>query len=407
MIWKKDFGTEHMKSFEYVLIATIVFFLIGITTKNPIPFIAVGVFVTYLIVYKLYDRSIGKELYLNNERMTLKLFPGEKSKLTFQLQNHSIFPMINGEFQLQIGPVINAYQNREKSLNKYWNYIKIPLSVFKRRKTMVEIPIIAEQRGTTRIKNIKFLIPHLFCFDSIVLQFVPFYYTEIIVFPKIVPVQGVASVFHMIPGNGRTNFSPFEDILSPLGTRDYSYSDPFHRINWKASVKTQALQTNIYEKVVDMSFIFIVNLGMSNEANNMKKISENTESLLSYTAYLSQYATEKGLPFEIVINARKPGKVPYVNLQEGEGKVHYGRALETLARINKQSMITPFHQMLHQVGKQFLIPKTIIMIGEIPAGTNRVIDTWKQGQKAIYQIQQKGDGAVLKPWTREVVTNAN
>lgn len=405
MNWEKSFGAAHMKTFEYVLVAILVFFVIGIFTKNPITFIPVGAFIAYLIVYKLYDRSIGKALDLTNKRTTLRLFPNEETTLTFELQNRSLFPMINGEFKVQIGPIINAYKHKEEIPNKYWNYIKIPLSAFRKRKTIVEIPIIAEQRGTTRVKNIKFVFPHLFDFDLITLQFKSFYYTEVIVFPRILPVQGVETVFHMIPGSERMNFSPFEDIQSPLGTRDYSYSDPFHRINWKASVKTQTLQTNVYEKVVDMSFVFIVNLG-TDEASSMRHFNENLESMLSYTAYLSQYATEKGFPFEIVINARKPGKVPYIHLQEGVGKVHYSRALETLARINKQSMITPFNQMLHQVGKQFFKPKTIIMIGEVPAEASQVINTWRQAQKAIYQIQQMDGGAVMKPWAKEVVSDA-
>lgn len=405
MIWKKDFGSAHMKSFEYVLVALIVFFFIGILTRNSIAFIAVGVFTTYLIVYKLYDKSIGKDLELSNERTTTRLFPEEEAKLTFELQNRSIFPMINGEFQLQIGPVVDAYKYKEKRPYKYWNYINIPLSVFKKRRTIVEIPIKAKERGTTRIKSIKYLFPHLFNFDLIILDYAAFYYTEIIVFPKVLPVQGVEAVFHMIPGNERTKFSPFEDIQSPLGTRDYNYSDPFHRINWQASVKTQTLQTNIYEKVVDMSFVFIVNLGTTNDTS-MKLFNENMENLLSYTAYLSQYATEKGFPFEIAINARKPGKVPYVHLADGEGKVHYGHALETLARINKQSMIVPFNQMLHQVGKQFVTPKTIIIIGEAPAGTGQIMKTWRQAQTAIFQIHQTDDGAFMKALTKEVMIDA-
>lgn len=102
MIWKKEFGTEQTKSFEYVSIAAVIFFLIGIFTKNPIPFIAVGVFVIYLVIYKRYDKGIGEKLDLVNPRTTMKLFPEEEATLTVELQNRSIFPLVNGEFQLQI-----------------------------------------------------------------------------------------------------------------------------------------------------------------------------------------------------------------------------------------------------------------------------------------------------------------
>lgn len=404
MIWKKEFGTEQTKSFEYVSIAAVIFFLIGIFTKNPIPFIAVGVFVIYLVIYKRYDKGIGEKLDLVNPRTTMKLFPEEEATLTVELQNRSIFPLVNGEFQLQIGSAVRAFKHVESS-NKSWNQIEFPLSILRKRKTIIEIPVVAHIRGTSKIRNITFKFPHLFNFDLMTLKHEHFYHTEIIVFPTIIPVQGTEEVFHMIPGNERTNFSPFEDIQSPLGTRDYSYSDPFHRINWKASVKTQTLQTNVYDKVVDMSYVFIVNLGPTNN-RNMTPFNENKERLLSYTAYLSQFATKQGFPYELFINSRKPGKVPYVHLQEGKGKVHYGQALETLARIPRLSINIPFNHMLYQLGKQFYKPKTIIILGNIPPEASQIIGTWKQAQKTIFHIQQVGDGAVLKPWVKDAINHA-
>src|SRR5699024_11501215 len=91
--------------------------------------------------------------------------------------------------------------------------------------------------------------------------------------------------FQMVTSDQLINFSTFEDIQSPAGTRDYNYNDPFHRINWKATAKTNELQTNVYERVVDMSYIFLVNIG-SEDKVNMAQFNQNLEDLISYTAYL-------------------------------------------------------------------------------------------------------------------------
>ncbi|MEC5424993.1 DUF58 domain-containing protein [Virgibacillus sp. C22-A2] len=404
MMWLKEFGSDQMKSFDNIVAALVVFFLIGIIFQNSIAFIGVGVFTAYLIIFKVYDKSLGEKLILKNPRKTIKLFPGEDSDLTFELENQSVFPLINGEFKLQTGPAIKAYAH-VKETDNYWSQIKIPLSIFRKRKTVIEIPVVAEQRGVSKVNNITFVFPHLFNFDSITLKYKHFYYTEFVVFPKLLPVKGVEAVFQMIPGSSRSNFSPFEDIQSPLGTRDYSFSDPFHRINWKASVKSQKLQTNVYEKVVDRSFVFIVNLGTEDKIN-MASFNQNLENLLSYTAYLSKYATEARVPYEIFINARKPGPEPFIHLDEGEGKNHYGQSLEMLARIHKQSVILPFNQMLHRIGKQFFKPKTIILIGEVPPDAIQLMDTWKQAQYAVFQITSIEDGAILNPLIRDTMTNA-
>lgn len=404
MIWHKEFGSGQQKSFDYMLVAIIIFCLIGIIFSNQIAFLGVGVFTAYLIVYKLYDTGIGKQLDLKNPRMTIKLFPEEESTLTFELSNQSVFPLVNGEFQFQTGAAIRAYEHAGET-DKYWTQINVPLSIFRKRKITVEIPVVAQERGVSRINNITYIFPHLFNFDLLTLKFNGFYYTEFIVFPKLLSVQNTEMVFHMIPGIGRSNMSPFEDIQSTLGTRDYSYSDPFHRINWNASVKSQKLQTNVYEKVVDISYVFIVNLGIKDN-KNMTKFNQNLEDLLSYTAYLSEYATKKGVPFEIFINSRKPGKVPYVHLSEGEGKNHYGQTLEMLARIHKHSMIFPFNQMLHRLGKHFSKPKTIIFIGNIPAGTQQIMDSWRVQQKSAFHVIQEDDVAMIKSLKKDGMNDA-
>lgn len=403
-MWRKVYGAEHYKSFEYTAFALVVFLLMGVIFQIPLAFVPVGVFAAYLIIYKVYDNQTGRQLAVKNPTKTVKLFPGEETVFTLEMENRSIFPMINGELQFKLGAAMKAYKHT-RSDEDYWKQVNIPLSVLRKRKLRMEIPVIAEHRGTSRINNITYMFPHLFSFNTVSLKYQPFYRTEFVVFPKPLAIQGAEEVFHVFPGTARANLSPFEDIQSPLGTRDYNYSDPFHRINWKASVKTQGLQTNIYEKVVDMSYVFLVNLGTENRLH-MSKFNENLENLLSYTAYLSQYATEKGFPYEIYINARRPGKIPGVHLEEGEGKAHYGNALEMLARIHKQSVITPFNELLYHAGKNFYNPKTIILIGELPAGSAEIVQSWKRVQHTVYQIQETDDGAFVQPMAREVMKYA-
>ncbi|SET35364.1 Uncharacterized conserved protein, DUF58 family, contains vWF domain [Oceanobacillus limi] len=404
MMWKKEVGLEHSKSFDYVLIALVLFFLIGVIFRAPIAFVGVGIFLSYLIVYKVYDRGIGQKLELESKEQSIKLFPGEEANLKFELRNYSLFPIVNGMFKVQIGPSVKAYTLVDEQ-EEYWKQLKLPLSVLQKRNTTIEFPVIAEQRGVSKVNNIEYTFPHLLNFNLVTLGYRKFFRTEFIVYPKLLPVEGAEAIFHMIPGDGRANFSPFEDIQSPRGTRDYSFSDPFHRINWNASVKSQSLQTNIYERVVDMSYVFIVNLS-TEKGPNKYRYNKNLENLLSYTAYLSEFATKTGVPYEIYVNARKPGKIPYIQLPEGEGKSHYGHALEMLARVHKQSMIMPFNQLLHRLGKQFINPKTIIIIGEVPTGALETIQTWKQVQNTVFQVTGTEEGAVVRPIRKETYTNA-
>ncbi len=396
MIWRKEFGYNHLKNLDYLLAVIIILIAVGFFYRQPFLYAVIGIFSTYLFINKLYDRLLGKKLMLTNEQTTLRLFQGEEDTLTFTLQNRSIFPMVNGQFKFISDPEIQALDHSTLT-DKYRHELKIPLSIMGKGQTKVVVEIRAEQRGVARINHLSYTFPHLFNFDLVTLLYSSHYLTEVIVFPKPLEVQGIEVAFQITPGLHRVNLSPFEDVQSPLGTREYSYNDPFHRINWKASVKTQGLQTNEYEKIIDMSYVFIVNIGTKNDLH-MARFNENLEDLLSYTAYLCQYATKKGMPYEVYINARKPGKIPYIHLPAGEGKSHYGLTLEMLARIQRQSMVVTFHQMIYQVGQHLMTRKTVIILGEITDESSQMIQHWKQKQHHIFHIKTIGDVAIVEQW---------
>lgn len=403
MKWEKQFGINHVKNTDYILTAVFIFSIIGIISQYTVAFVIVSIFLTYFIINKLYDKSVGKNFSLKNKQVSRRLFPGEEAVVKFELDNHSIYPMINGEFQFQTGPAIQTliYTKDTKS---YYKQVDVPLSVMGRRKTVIELPIIAKQRGATRITNIAYQFPHLFNFEHVTLKYLPFYHAEFVVFPRLLPVHGIETIFQMVPGDQRMNYSPFEDIQSPAGTRDYNYNDPFHRINWKATAKTSELQTNVYERVVDMSYIFLVNIG-SEDKVNMAQFNQNLEDLLSYTAYLCKETVEQGYNYEVFVNSRRTGKIPYLHIPEGEGQTHYINTLETLARIHQQSLVYPFKEMVYKVGQQFYKPKTIIILGEVSSDISDIIDLWKRQQQKIFQVKLSKEGAYITRWMKDVTND--
>ncbi|WP_404454141.1 DUF58 domain-containing protein [Oceanobacillus kapialis] len=404
MMWQRDHLIEGKAGYDYALVAIVLLTLLGVFLQNSLSFLGVGLFIAYLIVFRWYDREIGKKVALENPRRTIKLFPDETSNLTLDLENHSVFPMINGNLELQMGPAVQAYEHtiNEKA---YWRQFKIPLSILRKRKTHLNIPIVAKQRGVAKVHHIRYYFPHLFHFSVAMIKYTPIYRTEFVVFPKLIEVKGAEAIFKMLPGKGRFPYSPFEDIQSPLGTREYHYSDPFHRINWNASVKTQQLQTNVYEREIDQSFVFLVNIGKS-KLQDMVQTNQNMETLLSYTAYLCKVATEKDIPFEVFINSRRPGKIPVLHIGEGEGKKHYATALEMLARIHKQSLVFPFDKMLFNIGHQLTNQKTCIIIGELTEETLTILKNWEKKNFTVFHVPYAEGASMVRQIGREVLASA-
>lgn len=403
MIWQKEKGTGNSRNLDYLLIAIILFFLIAVIFNQPLLFAVIGIMLSYLVMTKLYDYFIGRKLSIQNQRMSMRLFPGDHTLLKFQLDNRSSIPYINGHFKFQLDNNIQVNLN-DVHILKHEQSVQLPLSVMSKTTSTIDIPIVAKSRGTTKIKNIQYEFPNLFSFTSSILKYVPYYYSEYIVFPKLKKVEGLSHYFQYKAGEQQVLLSPYEDILSPYGTRDYHFDDPFHKINWKASAKTQSLQTHVYEHVLDQSLLIVVNLGLQN-GNNMTQINPMMEELLSYAAYITKYATEENIPFEVVVNVRKPGKIPYLQMKQGGGKDHYARTLELLARIPKQPLIMPINQVVYQTMKHTHEPQTVIMVGECTPMKYEVVNHLPHKHLNMLSVEHKDGKGIIKQMAKGVSTH--
>lgn len=159
------------------------------------------------------------------------------------------------------------------------------------------------------------------------------------------------------------------------------------------------MQTNTYEKTLDKSFLIVVNL-QDEEDSNFSLSSERLEKNLSYTAFLAQYATKNGYPFELFMNMKNPGNIPYIHLPEGEGNAHYMNTLELLARVHQHPIIVPISEMLFRIGQEFNQPKTMIVVGEILPQMKRIMEKWRTNHQ-ILQVNEMNETAVLLPFNRK------
>lgn len=397
--WKKQLDGDLHNTYD--LISTLCLFLglLSILLHNPYLLLVVGVGFAYVFLSKMYDKYIGHGLTLLNKRKTYRLFPGDEVEVDLRLQNKSRMPIINGNLQFYAEHAISNdrfYSVGHKKVNLY----EVPLSIIDKGDAYVTLKMKAEKRGVTRIKDIEYHFPHLLSFITITLLFRGFYRTEFIVYPTPLPVKGLQEQSQVMLGSQRTTFSPFEDQLSPVGTRDYLPSDPFHRINWKASARTQSLQTKVYERVHDITWVFVVNLTESTRLRNTY-MSLELENILSYVTYMCQFAAEKGYAYEIYMNARKPGSPPYFYLHEGEGNEHLRWALEFLARVSVDESILPYQTLLHKVDQGLYKPKTIFLFGEVTPEAEYYAKAWEKKRMDVYHIHQVEDGAYIRDVAKE------
>lgn len=396
MKWKKYFQLDMHKNLDYIIVGILGVSLISFIMRKPLLFVIVGIFVVYLIFSELYQRSVGEKLDVENKRTIVRAFPGEEITLELLISNQSILPYINGMLEVSINDVVSTTVH-EKVENGERSQIKIPTSIMGKRKTRIYVQLHTEKRGVARIYQLKYRFPHLINFDFVDLTFSPYLHQEIVVFPEMKEVHGIEQLRHDLPGEQRVRFSPYEDIQSMIGTRDYVPTDPFHRINWNASVKTGELQTNEFERVIDRSFFVIVNITVAGLRIDLM------EEFLSYTAFLLRDIHQQGLPYEMVVNARKLGNTPFIYQKQGEGNAHYMQSLDILARIDRHGITSRMTQVLMTVRNQLARAHTIVYIGQLSENEYGILQNIVGTHKSILHIDETGD---LKKLTKEVITRA-
>ncbi|MHA6251900.1 DUF58 domain-containing protein [Oceanobacillus sp. CAU 1775] len=390
MKWKREVESKHLQSFDLFGLSIIGLFLVGIILKNFIPFIIAALLLVHIVFHKLFEKSVSENIIVENPKRSVRLFPGEDMVWKIQMENKSFFPIINGKLRFNLGHNVQV-MNNDTNRKNYWYGIEIPYSISSKRKPAIEVPIKAVERGTARMTQLVYEFPHLFSFHQMKMRYDEYYQTEFIVYPELKEVTGLEVIYHQFPGDARMQYSPYEDIQSSIGTRDYQSSDSFQRINWKASVRSQELQTNIYEKVADLSFVYIVNLKQEQRVGE----STRTEDLLSYTAFLSKFATEQDTSYEILLNVRQHGSNSFLQLPEGNDNRHLARSLEFLARIPRQPIASSFELLLFHVSKTLQQRKTIIIIGEISEESYAQITQLEQKGHTVFQINESNGVASI------------
>src|SRR5699024_983104 len=142
-----------------------------------------------------------------------------------------------------------------------------------------------------------------------------------------------------------------------------------------ATAKTGQLKTNVYEKNIEQSYLIIVNLEAI-DALDFSMITQNMEHLLSCATYLSEYLTKYNIPYEIAVDVRILGDVPFIDILNDYGSIHYAKTLEMLARIPPQPLLLPFPILLNYLKQRILYMRTIVIIGEIPKNVYDILHQW-------------------------------
>ena len=164
--------------------------------------------------------------------------------------------------------------------------------------------------------------------------------TEIIIFPKIAPVDEETSDLPIEIGKLITNKKGLGQDL--LGMRDYQPLDDLRRVDWKATARTRRLIVREFSAEDDQRVTIIFDTRLPNNDNGVKlslrekieaeqkgkdisRVSERFEKGVSRTASMLAHFTEEQSEIRLIIN----GKIG----EFGIGAIHLNECLKRLALV--------------------------------------------------------------------------
>lgn len=161
---------------------------------------------------------------------------------------------------------------------------------------------------------------------------------EIIVYPRIVPLDEIPLPSHSWLGDIVVRRWIIEDPFLTSGVRDYSYGDPLHSINWKATARVDRLQVTKKDFSADHYLMIYVNFNQTGDIWLPIVDEELIEKSLSYAATIAQYSISKGIRTGFGCNSyRGENKNESIRIQPENSKQQLSHIFETLAKVEVDS----------------------------------------------------------------------
>lgn len=159
----------------------------------------------------------------------------------------------------------------------------------------------------------------------------------IVVFPRVVPLTELGLPSRQPLGDLRAQSWIFEDPSRIAGAREYRPGDSIRRIHWPASVRTQQLQSRVYEATTSHRLMIFLNLSTAEIAWSFGYDPDILELGITTAASIASWGLERGYQVGLYTNGLHRGRRGDVVVEAGGDAGQLERILLALGRLQPVS----------------------------------------------------------------------
>ena len=215
-------------------------------------------------------------------------------------------------------------------------------------------------------------------------------YDHIMVFPRVVDLEGILFPPEHPLGDVRGSRPLYFDTNRVVGQRDYQPRDPLKHIDWKATARARRLQTKVFEPVVSLNMLIVMN-GSTREytwQGSNRRLFERTVTVAASTASL---ADRRGYSYGVLSNAVASFTGKWINVPMGASSSQLSMALEALAMAAPYA-VAPLDEVLN-AERDSLPPGTTVLLVTATLGDTLVSNiAGIQSHGCTVMVLYAGDG---------------
>mgnify|MGYP005836242905 CR=1 FL=1 len=182
----------------------------------------------------------------------------------------------------------------------------------------------------------------------------------LIVYPRVLPVEGLELPPKDPFGEVKARQRMFEDSSRTIGVRDYQPQDSFRHIHWKATARRQTLQSKVYEPSASHNLVIFLNVAM------FAKHWEGTrpallERTISTAASIASYGIEQRYTVGLVANGSLPRSDQPIKVLPSRNPRQLTRILEMLAAVHSLATVS-FERLLTTESSRLPWGATLVVV---------------------------------------------
>jgi len=332
---------------------------IGLLASEGLLLVVGSLVLVLAIAARIWERFAFRSVSHTRSISRKRAFVGDTIEYSVSLDNDKVLPLIWVDIQDSFpeGLDLIGATMRGTGLESNRQHT-ITTSLLPYQKATWTYSLTCSERGYHRIGPVRLRTGDIFGFSSAETRYNHF--DHLLVFPRVVDVEGLVFPPEHPMGDIRGTKPVYFDTSRVVGQRDYQPRDPMKHIDWKATARARKLQTKVFEPVVSLNMLIVMN-GSTREHSWQGSNRRLFERTVTVAASVASMAQRRGFTYGLVSNAVASYSGKWIHVPMGASSSQLNMALEALA-MAAPYVVAPLAEVVNSEKDSLPAGTTVILV---------------------------------------------